>query len=103
VGNLDNPVSDAHSRNFSAPQSRKEIEQPRSVYTPSPGDVDLKSKDDAGDLNIITPKNKKKNSSIEYGVNEDCGNYENSDISSNSNKSISQVSDDDSNGKSSSD
>jgi hypothetical protein len=103
VGNLDNPVSDARSRNFSAPQSQKEIEHSRSVYTPSHGDVDLKSKDDPGDPNIITPKNKKKTTSKEYGVNEGCGNYENSDISSNSNKSISQVSDDGSHGKSSSD
>jgi hypothetical protein len=85
------------------PQSRKEIEQPRSVYTPSPGDVDLNSKHDAGDPNIITPKNKKNNTSKEYGVNEACGNYENSDISSNSNESISHVSDDGSHGKSSSD
>jgi hypothetical protein len=103
VGNLDNPVSAARSGNFSAPQSQKEIEQPRRVYTSSRGDVDLKSKDDAGDPNIISPKNKKKTISKKYGVNEAYCNYEISDISSNSNESTSQVSDDGSHGKSSSD
>lgn len=103
VGNFDNPVSDARSGNFSAPRSHKEIGQPRRVYTSSRGDVDSKSKDDPGDPNIITPKNKKKTTSKKYGVNEAYCNYEISDITSNSNESFSQVSDDGSHGKSSSD
>jgi hypothetical protein len=79
------------------------MEQSKRVYTPSGGDVDIKSKADASDPNLKTPKKKKKTTTKKHGVNEAFGNFEPSDISSNSKESISQVSDDGSHGKSSSD
>jgi hypothetical protein len=103
VNNFDHPVSDARSRNVSSPKSQAEMEQSKRVYTPPGGDVDIKSKADASDPNLKSPKNKKKTISEKHRVNEAFGNIEHSDISSNSKESISPLSDDGSHGKSSSD